>query len=304
MTKVLIVGAGLMGGGLAQVFASRSHDVRVFDPCPEARTELRRRVTDICQLLAVPDCAASLNVCDSLAQAAVGIEFAIEAVPERVPLKRAVFNELEQHAPCTAILASNTSAIPIKEITADIKAKGRTLGCHFWNPPHLIPLVEVVQADATDAGTIDQVMVWLREVGMTPVHVRRDIPGFIGNRLQHALKREAIALVANGICDAETVDTVTKLGFGARLGVIRPLEQSDMLGLGLTLDIHRALIADLDVTPGPHPYLSAKVEAGETGMRVGKGFRDWTPETGQAVRDRLDNFLADAAKRRREGEAS
>jgi 3-hydroxybutyryl-CoA dehydrogenase len=131
------------------------------------------------------------------------------------------------------------------------------------------------------------------------VHVKKDIPGFIGNRLQHALKREAIALVANGVCDAQTVDRVIKLGFGARLGVLGTLEQSDMVGVNLTLDIHRHVIADLDVTRGPHPYLEDLVAQGHLGMKTGKGFYDWTPQQAEAVRARLRNFLAKQAASRR-----
>ena len=141
-------------------------------------------------------------------------------------------------------------------------------------------------------------MALLSSVGMSPVHVKRDIPGFIGNRLQHALKREAIALVADGVCDAETVDKVVKEGFGARLAVLGPLEQSDLVGLNLTLDIHRVLIKHLDHTPGPNPYLEAKVAAGELGMSTGRGFRTWTPAQAAEVRQRLNQYLVAAARAR------
>jgi len=141
----------------------------------------------------------------------------------------------------------------------------------------------------------------LRGAGKTAVHVRRDIPGFVGNRLQHAMKREAIALVAAGICDAETLDTVVKEGFGARTAVLGPLEQSDLVGLDLTLDISEVLAADLDRTAGPHPFLREKVKAGKLGMKSGEGFRTWTPQEADAVRDRLRRFLAEQAKARRKG---
>jgi 3-hydroxybutyryl-CoA dehydrogenase len=126
--------------------------------------------------------------------------------------------------------------------------------------------------------------------------VRRDIPGFIGNRLQHALKREAIALVAAGICDAETIDTVVKSGFGARMAVLGPMEQSDLVGLDLTLDISEVLVADLDRSAGPSPFLREKVKAGKLGMKTGEGFRRWTPEEANEVRERLRRFLAEQAK--------
>ncbi len=174
--------------------------------------------------------------------------------------------------------------------------KSRVLGTHFWNPPHLVPLVEIVLMAEENRPAAEKAMALLRSIGRHPVLVNRDIPGFIGNRLQHALKREAIALVAAGVCDAETVDDVVKLGFGARLAVLGPLEQSDLVGLDLTKSIHDTLIPDLDVTPHTHPYLDELVAKGETGMKAGKGFRRWTPETAEAVRQRLRDFLARSAK--------
>src|SRR5262249_31034804 len=132
--------------------------------------------------------------------------------------------------------------------------------------------------------------------GRQPVHVRGDIRGFMGNRLQHALKREAIALVAAGVCDAETIDTVVKSGFGARMAVLGPMEQSDLVGLDLTLDISNVLTADLDRTAGPHPFLREKVKAGKLGMKTGEGFRTWTSEQANTVRERLRRYLAEQAK--------
>jgi 3-hydroxybutyryl-CoA dehydrogenase len=139
----------------------------------------------------------------------------------------------------------------------------------------------------------------LRRAGKTPVHVRRDIPGFVGNRLQHAMKREAIALVAAGVCDAETIDTVVKEGPGARMAVLGPMEQSDLVGLDLTLDIAEVLYAELDRTAGPHPFLRQKVHDGKLGMKTGEGLRRWTADTADAVRQRLSHFLVEQAKARK-----
>ncbi|MDZ7684499.1 MAG: 3-hydroxyacyl-CoA dehydrogenase family protein [Gammaproteobacteria bacterium] len=125
---------------------------------------------------------------------------------------------------------------------------------------------------------------------MAPVSLQRAIPGLIGNRLQHALKREAIALVADGVCDATTIDDVVKLGFGARMAVLGPMEQSDLVGLDLTLAIHESLMPTLDRTEDAHPYLIDKVHRGELGMDSGVGFRTWTPSSAKAVRDRLDRW--------------
>jgi 3-hydroxybutyryl-CoA dehydrogenase len=155
-----------------------------------------------------------------------------------------------------------------------------------------------VQSDESDPRLIEWTIGLLGEVGMKPVHVKADIPGFIGNRLQHALKREAIALLAGGACDAETIDTVVKYGFGPRLGVLGPLEQSDLSGLTLTLQIHDVLIASLDRTPGPHPLLVEKVHRGELGASTGQGFRSWSPGEAATLRDRVSAELVELARRR------
>jgi 3-hydroxybutyryl-CoA dehydrogenase len=128
-------------------------------------------------------------------------------------------------------------------------------------------------------------------VGKSPVHVRKDVPGFIGNRLQHAMWREAIALVENGVCDAETVDTVVKSGFGRRLAVIGPLENADLVGTDLTLDIHRHVLADLERSPDPSPYLEALVASGRLGFKTGEGFRAWSPADQAALRASVADHL-------------
>ena len=139
-------------------------------------------------------------------------------------------------------------------------------------------------------------MTLLRDAGRKPVHVKKDIPGFVGNRLQHALKREAIALVAAGVCDADTIDEVVKSGFGARMAVLGPMEQTDLVGVDLTLDIQNVLLADLDRSTEPTQFIKDKVAAGKLGMRTGEGLRKWTPQAADAVRERLRNFLAEQAK--------
>ena len=169
------------------------------------------------------------------------------------------------------------------------------LGTHWWNPPWLVPLVEVIEAEGTAPASVARMMGLLRSLGKTVVHVRKDVPGFIGNRLQHALWREAIALVQNGVCDAETVDTVVKAGFGRRLAVIGPLENADLIGTDLTLDIHAEVLADLDRTPGPLPYLADLVAAGRLGFKSGEGFRKWTPEEQAKLRRRVAAHLKKSA---------
>jgi 3-hydroxybutyryl-CoA dehydrogenase len=287
-----VVGAGLMGHGIAYLFAAAGYQVAVYEPDPKARMSLSRRWDKIVELLEDdPALLHRIAIHEQIAPVAAEAGFVFEAAPERLPLKQSIFAELESLATADTVLASNSSAIPTTQIAQKLKYRDRVVGTHFWNPPHLVPLVEVVQNEWTAHWAVEQTMALLHHAGKTPVHVRRDIPGFVGNRLQHALKREAIAMLAEGVCDAETIDTVVKRGFGARMAVLGPMEQSDLVGLDLTLDIANVLYPTLDRTAGPHPYLQTKVSSGHLGMKSGEGFRKWTVDGADAVRAELSRFL-------------
>lgn len=298
-SRVAVIGAGLMGVGIAQVFAAAGHDVALCDADEEVLARAPQKLREIFELLGQdPAGADRVALTGSAAEAARGAELAVEAVYEDLELKQGILARIEEALPETGIIATNTSAFPIGEVGARVVDGSRVVGAHFWNPPWGIRLVEVVQAQRTTAETVERTMALLERVGMKPVHVKRDVPGFIGNRLQHALKREAIALVADGVCDAETIDTVTKEGFGPRLAVLGPLEQSDLVGLDLTLAIQRTLMPVLDVTREPQHFLVDKVERGDLGMKTGRGFREWTPAQADAVRQRLARYLAEATRER------
>jgi 3-hydroxybutyryl-CoA dehydrogenase len=302
--RIGVIGGGLMGHGIAYLLAAAGHSVGVFEPAAEIRGSLPRRLQLIVDLLGDdPALLHHIDAHDRLAPAVKGATFVFEAAPEKLPLKQRIFAELESEVAPDTILASNSSAIPSTEIGRDLKHRDRVVGTHFWNPPHLVPLVEVIQNEKTSPEVARKTIELLRDAGKTAVHVRRDVPGFVGNRLQHAMKREAIALVAAGVCDAETIDTVVKAGFGARSAVLGPMEQSDLVGLNLTLDIAEVLYQHLDATAGPHPFLRAKVTAGKLGMKTGEGLRKWTPDEADAVRQRLSRFLAEQAKAGRKGSA-
>jgi len=295
--KIGVVGGGLMGHGIAYIFASAGHEVGVYEVSADVRATLPQRFKAIVDLLEDdPACLERISIHDQLAPAVADAHVVIEAAPENLEIKQKLFAELENLVAEDSILASNSSAIRSSDIGRHLKRRERVLGTHFWNPPHLVLLVEVIQADATSDAVVAEVIDLMKSVGRSPVHVRKDIPGFIGNRLQHALKREAIALLADGVADAQTIDTVIKDGFGARLGVLGSLEQSDLVGLDLTLAIHETLIADLDRSAGPHPFLREKVKQGKLGMKAGEGFRSWTPEEADEVRQRLNRFLAERAR--------
>ncbi|MCG5237969.1 3-hydroxyacyl-CoA dehydrogenase family protein [Xanthobacter oligotrophicus] len=298
-----VVGAGLMGHGIAQVFATRGHQVRVFDPMPEALASLRSRIdANLSALGQDPGAARRVLPCQKLADAVAGVGLVIEAATENLNAKRALFAKIEASAPADAILATNTSVIPIGSIMAGLARPERALGTHWWNPPYLVPLVEVIGTDRTAPDVVSRTMDILAAAGKTPVHVRRDVAGFIGNRLQHALWREAISLVEEGVCDAETVDTVVKASFGLRLAVLGPLENADLVGTDLTLAIHETIIPALNCEAGPSAYLRDLVAQGRLGMRSGEGFRHWPPQAADQVRAALVRHLKDAVRKSGQGE--
>jgi 3-hydroxybutyryl-CoA dehydrogenase len=295
--KIGVIGAGLMGHGIAYLLAAAGHTIGIYDPSAEWRASLAARLKSARDLLdSDPALLGRISAHDQMIPAMADASFVFEAAPEKLPLKQQLFAELESVTAPSTILASNSSAIPSTEIGAKLKHRERVVGTHFWNPPHLVPLVEVIQNEKTSAETVRRTMELFRDAGRRPVHVKKDIPGFVGNRLQHALKREAIALVASGVCDADTIDEVVKFGFGARMAVLGPMEQSDLVGLDLTLDIQNVLLADLDRSTEPTKFLKDKVASGKVGMRAGEGLRKWTPESAEAVRERLRHSLAEQAK--------
>ena len=226
-----------------------------------------------------------------LAAAVRDADYVVEAVLEDLPLKQKLFAEIEKHVRPDTILASNTSVIPITRIMQGLKRRERALGTHWWNPPYIVPLVEVIETQWTSPATVDFTMELHRDAGKKPAHVKKDVPGFIGNRLQHALWREAVALVEHGICDAETVDDVVKASFGRRCAVLGPLENADLVGTDLTLAIHKLLLPDLDSRPQASPYLEKLVKDGKLGFKSGEGFRKWSPAEQPALRGKLLQHL-------------
>ena len=298
--KIGVIGAGLMGHGIAYLLAAAGHTVGIYDPSAQWRDTLEARLKSAREVLdGDPALLGRIKAYDQMKPAMTDARFVFEAAPEKLPLKQQLFAELEAITAPATILASNSSAIPSTQIGAKLRHRERVVGTHFWNPPHLVPLVEVIQNERTSADTVRRTMELLQDAGRRPVHIKKDIPGFVGNRLQHAIKREAIALVAAGVCDADTIDEVVKSGFGARMAVLGPMEQSDLVGLDLTLDIQNVLLADLDRSTEPTQFLKDKVANGKLGMRTGEGLRQWGPGEADAVRERLRRFLAEQAKARR-----
>ena len=290
--RITVVGAGLMGHGIAQVFALAGHEVTVTDTVMKNLDTVTSRIAANLRDLGDDETAvARVRACLDLAEAVRDADYVVEAVLEDLPLKQKLFADIERHVRPDTILASNTSVIPITSIMQSLGKRERALGTHWWNPPFLVPLVEVIETQWTSPQAIAWTMQLHEAAGKKPAHVKKDVPGFIGNRLQHALWREAISLVEHGICDAATVDAVIKASFGRRLAVLGPLENADLVGTDLALAIHNTVLPAIDSRPGPSPYLQRLVADGKLGFKSGEGFRKWSAEEQAALRTKVVQHL-------------
>lgn len=289
--RAAVIGGGLMGHGIAQVLALGGLDVVVHDPVPEALASVPGRIRANLDALGIQT-EVHVALEGELERAATDADWVFEAAPETLALKQQLFERLDAAAPPDAVLATNTSVMRVGDVAARARRRGRIVGTHWWNPPFVVPLVEVVQGPETEPATIDRTLSLLESLGKTAVHVRRDVAGFVGNRLQHALWREAFDLVDKGVCDPETIDTVIKAGFGRRLPVLGPMENADLIGLDLTLAIHEYVLPELDPPSEPSAGLRRRVEAGELGVKTGAGFRTWSEHDAADLRARVIARLA------------
>jgi 3-hydroxybutyryl-CoA dehydrogenase len=297
---VSVVGAGLMGSRIALLFASRGYPVALTDVDAKVlagateviRGSLERMAEQgLAEASGIDAAVGRIRMTEDLGEGTRGADFVVEAVSENLALKQEIFRRLDSLCRPEVVLATNTSVISITEIAKNAIHQERIVGTHFWNPPNLIPLVEVVPGERTAQSSLDIAFSLLSALGKHPVRVKRDVPGFVGNRLQHALWREAVSIVERGIADADVVDEVVKFGFGMRLPVLGPLENAELVGLDLTLAIHDYILKYLESSPDPSPLLREKAEKGELGFKSGIGFRQWSPEKMEQVRTSLETHL-------------
>lgn len=298
--NIAVIGAGMMGHGVAEIFASHGHRVSLVDVSDEILAKAVENIRSNLTLLAqngignIEDIESTIkrvNVTLDLEEAVSKAQFVLEAVSENLDLKQQLFQKLDASCSSDTILATNTSVISITEIASKSVKRDRIVGTHFWNPPYLIPLVEVIKGEETSSRVVDLTADLLKSVGKYPVKVKKDVPGFVGNRLQHALWREAISIVEHGIADPATVDDVVKKGFGMRLPVLGPLENADMVGLDLTMQIHDYILKYIERSTEPSPLLKRKVEKGELGFSTGRGLQEWNEENIKQCKERFIKYL-------------
>jgi len=296
-SRVAVLGGGLMGHALAAIFLTQGFDVVCVETDPPTLATLDSRVATVIDTLqqrstkARSDHVGEFTTVPSITHLGPSIRLVVEAVPEDLALKRELFAQLEELCP-NAVLATNSSVYRVTDVGSLTRDPSRVIGTHWWNPPHLIPLVEVIQGETTDPTIVGDMMALLTSLGKSPVHVRRDTPGFIGNRLQHALWREALALVEEGVCNAEEVDFVVRTSFALRLSVIGPLANADFVGLGLTRAIHEYVFPALSTSQVPSPLLDEALAAGRTGAAAGHGLLEWSPGARDALSERIGERIA------------
>lgn len=279
---VAVVGNGIMGHGIAQVFAAAGSSVHLIGHRSESlQSSLRSIATSLDMfeqhgLLSAEEARAALQrvVVGTDIEVAATAELVIEAVPEDMELKLFIFNRLDAICPLATVLASS-SGHPASALHGRLKHRERVIATHFWYPPQLLPLVEVCGSSETSPEVVAYTMACLRAVGKEPVLIEREVPGFIGNRIQFAALREAWSLWAAGVASAEAIDSVVRHSIGRRLGVTGPLETADLGGLDTFYHFARFLQPSLDTAPLPPDAIETLVLAGYRGAANGRGISDW-----------------------------
>ena len=303
--RVAVIGTGLMGPGIAAVAALAGHEVALFDADPAAAVRgVEAAARNVRQLvdggivgdqdgrLALPRIRQEAD----LDRAVAGAFWVIEAVTEKLPVKQALFAEIERRVGSDVIITSNTSGLRITDIARDVRTPARTATTHFWFPGHLIPLVEIVMSEHTDPAVAERLREILLKWGKAPVIVRRDLPGQLANRILQAVIREASAIVDSGLASAADVDTAVKMGMGIRFPAWGPLEHVDTVGLELCLSVQENVLPDLYNESHPTPLFRRLLAEGSSGVKAGKGFHDWRVRSHSDLVAERDRFVIHALK--------
>jgi 3-hydroxybutyryl-CoA dehydrogenase len=294
-----VVGAGLMGSGIAAMMCAVGMPVQVFDTDAARLAKVPANIEDIVKDLEeyrLAEAGAALRVKERLRLASDTRDFetcglVVEAVVEDAQIKRELYAALEGVLRPDAIIASNTSNIIPSVLVQGMKHPERFIVAHFWNPPYAVPLVEIVPAPQTNVQTIERTVEWVKQIGNEPVLLKKEVAGFIGNRLQYALLREALWLVWQGIASAEEVDDVMTLSLGRRYAVTGPFATADLGGLDTFLTISRQLMPELASNILPLQIMEEAVARGHVGMKSGRGLLEWSAARSAAVLQRRKQEL-------------
>jgi 3-hydroxyacyl-CoA dehydrogenase len=290
--KVAVIGTGTMGPGIAQIFSQGGLKVILYDIKEDQLEKASKAIQNNLKIFQETGFLSSKEADEvrrriistsSLEEAAKKADFVLEAVPEVLDIKKSVYQTLDDLCPPDVILATNTSGISITEIAKATRSPGRVVGMHWWNPPIIIPAIEIIRGERTDEEVLAITKSLVTKIKKIPVIVRKDVPGFLGNRMQYALMREAIALLNEGVASAEDIDMMIKAGIGFKFPVMGPLETIDMAGLDIFYRVSQYLYSKLDQSPSPPVIVKEKVEKNELGLKTGKGFYDYTHVDTQAL---------------------
>jgi 3-hydroxybutyryl-CoA dehydrogenase len=282
--KVAVIGAGLMGHGIAQIFAAAGLEVNLTDTVSEVLRGAPARIRNNLNLMAeagrlsaerIPEIMARVSLQPDLGRTVDGADFVCESISENLEAKQDLFARLDAACPPRTILTTNSSSLSLSQVGARIARRDKLIATHFLNPPHIIPLVEIMPGGETSEETLQTTVALMRRCGLAPVILKKEAPGYIFNRLLAALFREAMTLVGDGIAEVEDVDLAVKAGLGLRMPFMGLLELADLAGLDLVEVTLRNLIPLINSQTTPPAVLSEKVKRGELGGKTEKGFYDW-----------------------------
>lgn len=308
MTEIKTIacfGTGTMGSAIAAQFATAGFSTNVFLHHPDQKEQIYQRITTIIKLLVdhglsngtYDQVVTNLHYCDNYEDTLTNADFVTESISEDLALKQATWQAIENVADETTIFSTNTSGLDPDEIASGLKHPERFVVAHFWNPAHLMPLVEVVPAPTTNDETVQATIELMQAIGKHPVALKKASLGFVGNRIQAAVLRESLNIVEQGIASPQAVDEIVKYSLGRRWNLVGPIASADFGGLDVFDNISKYLYADLDNQPGEDPRLKAKVDQHELGLKTGRGFYDWQGQTGQELIQARDQGLIDEIKR-------
>lgn len=300
LSTISIIGAGNMGHGLAIQFANHDYGVTLIDHKPANLDTAETRITKTVSFLTeknhfatAPETIRDRITYTTELEASVSTsDVILETVTEDLETKRSIFTQLDEHARSDAILATNTSGIPITDIATGLSVADRIVGCHWWYPPYLLRPVEIVRGNETSQETIDTITRMITTIDRDPIVVEKDIPGFVWNRVQSAVLRECLHLVSNGVASAEDVNKAIRDGYATRTAAIGPFETIDIAGLELFRTVLDDLSPALCTDDRANPLLTEYLEEGRGGIDDGAGFFEYSASPGEITRQRDEQIIA------------